>query len=279
MSRPSQVVLIPVMVAVTSVLSWGTDTKTQSKTADAPHTVSPAATDRQAEQTPGVQQMPAAAPIVTYSGDQLTIVGQNATLADILSAVCKLTGVAIDIPRGSGSERIASRVGPGSTRDVLAALLNGSHFDYAMIGSPSNPTAIERIVLIPRSNESETAAPTDNPATALDLREQQPSPPPVPAAQALPQPTQEHTAEAQTSSDDGDEAVDESELPTTEMRSVAEDPLPEPTVQQPQVGGLQMQPTGQPASPGQMPQTFPQPPGSNPQRPGNGDTPPPPPPH
>ena len=282
MSHPGQIVLIPMMVAVTSVLSWSADAKAQPKpinACDEAHkTVSPEVADREQSQRPlGLPQMPPASPMVTYSGGQLTVIGQNATLADILSAICRQTGVAIDLPPGSGNERIVSQVGPGSTREVLAALLNGSHFDYAMIGSPSNPAAIEHIVLIPRGNESETIAPVENPTVAPGSWEQQPSPREVPPAQTAPQPTQKDTAEAQTTSDESEDAVDDSQLPTTEMISEGEDPLPEQTVQQLQLGGLPAQSAGQQASPGQA--SLPQPPGTNPQHAGNGDSPPPPPPH
>jgi hypothetical protein len=34
---------------------------------------------------------------------------------------------------------------------VLAALLNGSHFNYVMIGSDANPTSVAQVILTPRT--------------------------------------------------------------------------------------------------------------------------------
>ena len=115
------------------------------------------------------EQMPPRPPKVTYLDGQLTILAENSSLADILSAVSSQTGVVIDLPPGSGSDRVASRMGPGPARDVLAALLNGSRFDYVMTGSPSNPAGVEHIILIPRGDGSESTSPMGNPGIAANL--------------------------------------------------------------------------------------------------------------
>ena len=82
--------------------------------------------------------MPALPPQVHYSRGQLTIVAENSTLADILAAVRSQTGAQVDVPP-SATERVVAHLGPGPTRDVLTALLNGTHFNYVMIGSPAHP--------------------------------------------------------------------------------------------------------------------------------------------
>jgi hypothetical protein len=95
---------------------------------------------------------------VSYQNGQLSIIAPNSTLNDILQAVKSKTGAAIDIPAGA-NERVVSRFGPGPARDVLAALLNGTHFNYVMIGSDASPTSVAQVILTPRVG-GETPAPT-----------------------------------------------------------------------------------------------------------------------
>jgi len=102
---------------------------------------------------PTLEQMPANPPHVTFQNGQLTILAPNYTLGDILQAVHTKTGADIDVP-GNATERVVGRLGPGPARDVMASLLNGTHFNYVMLGSVSNPNGLERVVLTPR-----TAAP------------------------------------------------------------------------------------------------------------------------
>ncbi len=99
---------------------------------------------------PTPEQMPPRPPTVSYQNGQLSIVAPNSTLSDILRAVKSKTGAAIDIPPGA-NERVISRFGPGPARDVLAALLNGSHFNYVMIGSDANPASVAQVILTPRT--------------------------------------------------------------------------------------------------------------------------------
>jgi hypothetical protein len=93
-------------------------------------------------------------PIVTYEDGQLTIVAPNSTLGDILKAVRKQTGADIDVP--DARERVAATIGPGPAQDVMAQLLNGSRFNYVLLGSPQDPKALTRVLLIAR-NPSEMA--------------------------------------------------------------------------------------------------------------------------
>ncbi len=81
--------------------------------------------------------IPAVAPQVSYQNGLLTIVAPNSTLGDILRAVRKQTAADIDVP-ASASERVVTRLGPGPAREVMAELLNGSRFNYILLGSPQN---------------------------------------------------------------------------------------------------------------------------------------------
>jgi hypothetical protein len=109
-----------------------------------------------------MDQIPPTPAKVSYQGGLLTISAQNSTLGEILRDVRKLTGAAIDIPPGSGAnERVIVNLGPGAPRDVLARLLNGSSFDYVMLGSNSDPAAVSSVMLMAKpsaAGEAQTAA-------------------------------------------------------------------------------------------------------------------------
>ena len=99
---------------------------------------------------PTLAQMPALPPQVRYSRGQLTIVAENSTLADILRAVRTQTGAQVEVPPNA-TERVVAHLGPGPARDVLAALLNGTHFNYVMLGSPTHPDSVDRLILTSKS--------------------------------------------------------------------------------------------------------------------------------
>jgi hypothetical protein len=92
------------------------------------------------------EQMPAVPPQVSYQQNQLT-------LSDILRAVRNQTGAAVDFPPNA-TERVVGHFGPGPARDVLASMLNGSHFDYVMLGSAANPSAIDRVILTSKTGSA-----------------------------------------------------------------------------------------------------------------------------
>jgi hypothetical protein len=121
---------------------------------------------------------PSSPPDVTFKGGQLTITARNSTLGDVLNAVKQKTGAAVDMP-ASSSERVVGQFGPGAPRDVMAQLLNGSHYDYVLMGSPADPGALNKIVLMARASGPEPApAPQQNQPSAAGFQ---------PGLQAVPQ--------------------------------------------------------------------------------------------
>jgi hypothetical protein len=116
-----------------------------------------------------LEQMPASAPKVSFHDGQLTILAPNSTLGDILRAVRAQTGASVEVP-GNATERVVAQLGPGLARDVLASLLNGSHFNYVMLGSATDPSQVERIILTAKAGTTPLSADATN----------QPGTPPVP---------------------------------------------------------------------------------------------------
>jgi hypothetical protein len=119
--------------------------KARHKPAPLPPMVLPPMPSGPLPQVP-MDQLPSAPPRVSYKDGMLTIVAQNSTLNDILREVHNRTGASIDVPSNPG-ERVVTRLGPGPARDILANLLNGSTFNYVMLGSASDPGALTTVIL------------------------------------------------------------------------------------------------------------------------------------
>jgi hypothetical protein len=156
-----------------------------------------------------VQAMPldsiaAVPPQVTFENSQLTIVAPNSTLADILRGVRKSTGADIEVP--AAPERVVTHLGPGPAREILADLLNGSRFNYVLLGAPGDDAALTRVVLVAKgANE------------AITPNQPAPSNPPVPQQgmaqmNSVPDPAQEAPPDVNdpAMADDGTNAVDDS---------------------------------------------------------------------
>src|SRR5207247_8302597 len=132
---------------------------------------------------PALEQMPASSPQGYFRNGQLTIVARNSTLGDILRAVHTQTGASVDVP-SNATERVVSNLGPGPARDVLASLLNGSHFNYVMLGSPNDPHMVQRIILTSKAGAAQVNASSENASSnpsqvaTQQVYPQQPVPPP-----------------------------------------------------------------------------------------------------
>lgn len=100
---------------------------------------------------PTPAQLPPTAPRVSMRDGMLTIEANNSTLADVLAGVRRETKAAIDLPPGASGERVVASLGPGTPQSVLTALLNGSRFDYIILGSEDQPDAVQRVILRAKS--------------------------------------------------------------------------------------------------------------------------------
>jgi hypothetical protein len=100
---------------------------------------------------PTPAQLPPNPARVTMRNGLLTIDANNSTLADVLTGVRRETKAAIDLPAGVSGERVVANLGPGTPQSVLTALLNGSRFDYIILGSEDQPDAVQRVILRAKS--------------------------------------------------------------------------------------------------------------------------------
>ncbi len=127
----------------------------------------PAAPQQQAppQPPPTPEHGPSSPPEVSMQNGQLTIVARNSKLGDVLNAVRAKTGALVEMP-GSSTERVVGQFGPGAPREVVAQLLNGSQYDYILIGSPADPAALKKVVLTVRATGPEQVQQARNPNPA-----------------------------------------------------------------------------------------------------------------
>jgi hypothetical protein len=196
----------------------------------------PSGTQGPVPQVP-LDAIPAVAPQVTFEDGMLTIVAPNSTLGDILRGVRKHTSADIEIP-ATASERVVTRLGPGPAREVMAELLNGSRFNYILLGSPEDANALVRVVLVAKTGPDtpNSPAPGANPT-------------PAPVAQAdAPEP------EATETDDSADQAAAEAEqpapVPPPDQPGVK---TPQQLLQEMQQRQMQMQQQQQSGQPGIYP--------------------------
>jgi hypothetical protein len=70
---------------------------------------------------------------VTFRNGLLSIHAEGGTLAQVLSEVQRQTQAEIAIPAGAEQEQVVADLGPAPARDVLAALLNGSSYNFIFV--------------------------------------------------------------------------------------------------------------------------------------------------
>src|SRR5579863_2420964 len=203
-----------------------------------------------------VQQIPldSIAPVppqVSFQHGQLTIVAPNSTLGDILKAVRKQTGAEIEIP--PATERVVTHLGPGPVREVVADLLNGSRFNYVLLGSADDSSLLMRVVLVAKSPD------TGNPNT---MQAGQPGTMQAGNVAAAPPEDMADAAEADATDDAAEDNADQSATEAEQPAAPADQQgvkTPQQMLQEMQQRQLQLQQQQQ-QSQGQTPAPVPPPP-------------------
>jgi hypothetical protein len=92
-------------------------------------------------------------PLVTviFENGMLRIHSEKATLSEVLFEVQRQTRADIAIPAGAEQEEVVADLGPAPARDVLAALLNGSAYNFIFVG---NELTLERVILTRRDSST-----------------------------------------------------------------------------------------------------------------------------
>jgi hypothetical protein len=109
--------------------------------------------------------MSAIPPRVSFQNGLLTVFAENSNFSDVLNGIRAATGIRIESNGGAGADRMSTQIGPAPVRDVLLTLLQGSKYDFIIMGSNTDPNRLERIVLTPKA-ASAGAAVANNRAPA-----------------------------------------------------------------------------------------------------------------
>jgi len=121
--------------------------------ARSPQVQEPSAAVAPGDAAAALAQVPPGQAVVSYRSGELTIKARNAPLIDVLRSVCSQAGAVLEAP-SRADERTFAIFGPGRASEVIASLLNGSQFGYAMAGSPDDPNALTRLIVIPGTKGS-----------------------------------------------------------------------------------------------------------------------------
>jgi hypothetical protein len=108
------------------------------------------------------EQMPPMPPRVTYQNGLLTIDAKNSTLSQVLRTVQAQTGASVEMPSSAANERVTMQLGPGRARDVLNTLLNGSKFNYIILGMANDPGGVQKVILTTRQTAPTTVNTAQN---------------------------------------------------------------------------------------------------------------------
>jgi type II secretory pathway component GspD/PulD (secretin) len=126
---------------------------------------------------------------VHYENGRMSIWANRASLADVLNEVHHKTGAEVLIPAGAEQEQVVTSIGPAPLREVLASLLNGSRFNFIVVGYDGDPGRLKSLILTPRGQSgSQPMITYTQPAVAQ-------SSPPRPEADSAPDPDQPDTAQ------------------------------------------------------------------------------------
>jgi AMIN domain len=98
-----------------------------------------------------INQAPRPSLVVVYENGLLQIHADRATMAEVLFEVQRQTQAEIAIPSGAEQEKVVADIGPAPSRDVLAALLNGSPYNFIFVGTEEK---LERVVLTRRDSSA-----------------------------------------------------------------------------------------------------------------------------
>jgi AMIN domain-containing protein len=144
--------------------------------------------------TPPAPARPAPVLNVQFQNDRLGIVAHNVSLAQVLSEVQRKTGADIPIPSAAAQEQVVADIGLLPVRDALTALLNGSRFNFIMVGADNDPSKLKSLILTFRAggiSQPAVAPPPPQPAVVDAVPEPEPVPSdnqPQPEMQAQPEP-------------------------------------------------------------------------------------------
>jgi hypothetical protein len=121
---------------------------------------------------------------ISFQDGLLSLTSTKASLAEILNEVRMKTGADIIVPDGAEQEIVAVVLGPASPREVISKLLDGSRYNFIIVGTDTDANQVERVILSPKSAGSmttESRAPISDSVPVAEMQNPQRSAGPAPA--------------------------------------------------------------------------------------------------
>jgi len=144
-----------------------------------PPVASPQPTQAAPAVAPSLLQQPAQEAQIVFAGDTLSIHADNSSLTAILRGFAAKSGMQVE--GLSSDERVFGTFGPGTPRDVLADLLNGTAYNLVLLGDLSNGAPRQLILTPTTRGGGAPAAPAPEPDEAVSNdQETADAPPDVP---------------------------------------------------------------------------------------------------
>jgi len=116
------------------------------------NTLRPSVTGDHSDATPEPAQPAAAPPIAKLTDGKLTIRANGQDFASVLESVRSAAGLTVDMPSTVDSEPVFLNMGPVSVTDALVALMDGSSYNYIIVGSERDPRVVKRLILTERTS-------------------------------------------------------------------------------------------------------------------------------
>jgi len=88
---------------------------------------------------------------VTLQDDKLRVVSNKASLAEVLNELRTQLKADIGVPVGAEQEVVAVMLGPGTQREVISKLLEGSRYNFIIVGTDADANKVERVILSPKT--------------------------------------------------------------------------------------------------------------------------------
>ncbi len=112
----------------------------------------PSASSDHPDTVPEPEQSVVPPPVAQVTDGKLTIRANGQDFALVLESVRSVTGLAVEMPPGVSSDPVFLSVGPTSVTDALIALLDGTRYNYIIVGSEQDSRTVKKLILTERTN-------------------------------------------------------------------------------------------------------------------------------
>jgi hypothetical protein len=145
---------------------------------------------------------------IAVEGGLLSLNSNKASLAEVLDELRKQTGAEIVVPPGAEREEVAVSLGPAAPRDVIAQLLNGSRYNFIIVGADKDAGKVERLILTPKTAggvvpQNDASIPDPTPVGQVETAQRGAGPAPAPE-EPQPQPQGDNNPPPDTTPQPGD---------------------------------------------------------------------------